>query len=265
MRVVWVTDIHLNFLRPQERSVFYSSIDASQPEAVFVTGDIAEAPSLRELLLEMQRAIAVPIYFVLGNHDFYHGSIELVRRDTKDWCQSHPGLHYLSSLESIELSSKTVLLGHDGWGDGRFGNYDQSPVRLSDQELIHDFQGLDRAAVLAKLHTLGAEAAQILNERLSKVLDSYQEVICLTHVPPFKEACWYQGKMGNDDWLPYFSCKAVGDIFLEVLQNRPHVTITVLCGHTHHAGTVEMLPNLRVLTGSAEYGEPCISDVLEIS
>ena len=58
MRIVWVTDIHLNFLRPPERSAFYLSIRDAQPEAVFITGDIAEAPCLRELLLEMQQAIA---------------------------------------------------------------------------------------------------------------------------------------------------------------------------------------------------------------
>ena len=265
MRVVWVTDIHLNFLRPQERAAFYLSIEDAQPEVVFITGDIAEAPCLRELLLEMKRAIAMPIYFVLGNHDFYHGSIEVVRRDIQDWCQVQSGLYYLTGLQSIELTPKTVLLGHDGWGDGRLGSYEQSPVRLSDQELIRDFQGLNREAVFDKLQALGDEAAQNLDETLSKALDSYQEVICLTHVPPFKEACWYQGKTGNADWLPYFSCKAVGDVLLEIAQARPHATITVLCGHTHHAGTVEMLPNLRVLTGSAEYGEPCISDVLEIA
>ena len=73
MRVVWATDIHLNFLRPQERSSFYTSIRAKEPDAVFVTGDIAEAPSLRILLDEMRKAVEVPLYFVLGNHDFFYG------------------------------------------------------------------------------------------------------------------------------------------------------------------------------------------------
>ncbi len=265
MRIVWVTDIHLNFMGPKERSAFYSTLCDSHPEAVFITGDIAEAPCLREMLLEMQQAIAVPIYFVLGNHDFYHGSIEAVTRDIQALCLTQTGLHYLSASELVELTPKTVLLGHDGWGDGRLGNYEQSPVTLNDQKLIHDFQGLDREAVLAKLYALGDEASHHIGVTLSKALDSYEEVICLTHVPPFKEACWYQGKMGNDDWLPYFSCKAVGDVLLTAAEDRPSATIRVLCGHTHHAGIVEMSPNLRVFTGSAEYGEPCISDVLEIS
>jgi len=264
MQVVWATDIHLNFLQPQERAAFYSSIQDSQPDAVFISGDIAEAPSLRELLYEMQHAIDRPLYFVLGNHDFYHGSIETVRREMEDWSLTQSGLTYLSTAGLIELTPKTALIGHDGWGDGRYGNYQQSPVRLSDQEVIEDFQSLDREAVLVKLQALGDASAAYLRDVLARALDSYQQVMCLTHVPPFQEACWYEGKMGNDDWLPFFACQAVGEVLLDVTQDRPDCQVTVLCGHTHHAGTVQMLPNLCVKTGSAEYGQPHVEGMLTI-
>ena len=86
----------------------------------------------------------------------------------------------------------------------------------------------------------------------------------MTHVLPFKEACWHEGKMGNDDWLPYFTCKAMGDVLLETAQKHPQCEMTVLCGHTHHAGTIQMLPNLYVKTGSAEYGQPHVEEILSI-
>ena len=264
MRVVWATDIHLNFLNAGERASFFSSIRDHQPDAVFVTGDIAEAPSLHSLLDEMRRAIHVPLYFVLGNHDFYYGSIAPVRNSLEHWCQVQPGLIYLSTTGLIELTPSTVLVGHDGWGDGRYGNYHASPVRLSDQEVIGDFQNLDREAVLHTLHALGDEAASYLRGRLDKALALYRYVICLTHVPPFKEACWYQGKMGNDDWLPYFACQAVGEVLLNVSRERPDSHVTVLCGHTHHAGIVQLRPNLRVITGSADYGAPSIQNTFEL-
>lgn len=264
MRVVWATDIHLNCLGPEERGVFFSSIRDQRPDAVFVTGDIAEAPSLTRLLHEMREAIHVPLYFVLGNHDFYYGSISQVRNSLRHSCQVQAGLTYLSTSGLVELTPTTALIGHDGWGDGRYGNYHLSPVRLSDQELIVDFQGLDREAVLGKLCALGDEAACYLRERLDDALASYQRVICLTHVPPFKEACWYQGKVGNDDWLPYFACQAVGEVLLNVSQERPDGHLIVLCGHTHHAGIAQIRPNLRVITGSAEYGAPCIQDSFDL-
>lgn len=264
MRVVWATDIHLNFLGAKERALFFSAIRAHHPDGVFVTGDIAEAPSLTLLLEEMRQAIPVPLYFVLGNHDFYYGSISQVRHTLQDQCRVQPGLVYLSTAGLVELTPTMALVGHDGWGDGRYGNYHASPVRLSDQELIADFQDLDREAVLAKLHVLGDEAASSLRERLVKALALYRQVICLTHVPPFKEACWYQGKMGNDDWLPYFACQATGEVLMNVSRERPDCLITVLCGHTHHAGIAQLGPNLRVITGSAEYGAPSIQHVFEV-
>ena len=40
--------------------------------------------------------------------------------------------------------------------------------------------------------------------------------------------------------------------------------MTVLCGHTHSAGEAQVLPNLRVLTGGAEYGRPELQRVLAV-
>ncbi len=264
MRVAWATDIHLNFLNPQGRASFYQSIADCRPDAVFVTGDIAEAPSLQRLLGEMLAAIKAPIYFVLGNHDFYYGLISRVRTDLTRWSRGQQGLTYLSTRGLVELTPTTVLIGHDGWGDGRYGNYHRSPVKLSDQELIEDFQGLNREEVLARLRALGDEAAGNLQEKLHLALNSYRQVVCLTHVPPFKEACWYQGKMGNDDWLPFFACRAVGEVLMNVSQARPDCRISVMCGHTHHEGVAQLRPNLRVFTGSAEYGAPHVQNTFEL-
>ena len=47
------------------------------------------------------------------------------------------------------------------------------------------------------------------------------------------------------------------------MTSRPDRQMTVLCGHTHGA-EAQVLPNLRVLTGGAEYGEPKVQRVLEV-
>jgi len=78
----------------------------------------------------------------------------------------------------------------------------------------------------------------------------------VTHVPPFRESAWYEGSYSADDWLPFFSCGAVGQVLRETMQARPDREMWVLCGHTHGSGTADILPNLRVLTGGAEYGSP---------
>ena len=46
------------------------------------------------------------------------------------------------------------------------------------------------------------------------------------------------------------------------MSHSPQCQLTVLCGHTHGSGTVEILPNLQVHTGAATYGEPAIQQPL---
>jgi hypothetical protein len=49
---------------------------------------------------------------------------------------------------------------------------------------------------------------------------------------------------------------AVPFVLIETIAAHPECEMTVLCGHTHSSGEVSVLPNLRVVTGGAEYGSP---------
>ena len=53
MKLAWVTDIHLNFLEFADRKRFYHDIVATKSNAVLVSGDIAEAPTVSDILEEM--------------------------------------------------------------------------------------------------------------------------------------------------------------------------------------------------------------------
>lgn len=264
MRLAWATDIHLNFLSRKELGDFFEQIRATRADALIVTGDIAEAPSVQRLLLTMAEAIARPVYFVLGNHDFYHGSIAEVRRAMAALGERSPHLRWLTGAGVVELTPGVALVGHEGWADGRIGDYARSPVLLNDYFCIEDLAGRDRDTRLVELHRLGDEAARELRVPLSAALDRYPRVFVATHAPPFREACWHEGQISNDDWLPHFTCKAIGDLLLSAAGSRPDRSIEVLCGHTHSEGVARMAPNLRVRTGRAEYGCPSVHDVIEI-
>jgi 3',5'-cyclic-AMP phosphodiesterase len=51
---------------------------------------------------------------------------------------------------------------------------------------------------------------------------------------------------------------------MEIMVKFPDCRLTVLCGHSHGAGETQILPNLRVATGGAEYGKPRLQRMLEI-
>ena len=98
----------------------------------------------------------------------------------------------------------------------------------------------------------------------SNRLAQYPAVIAVTHVPPFKEAAWYNGRHSDDNYLPHFACKAVGDVMRRIMEANPQSRLTVLCGHTHGSGEVRVMENLQVLTGGAEYGNPVIQRIFDI-
>ncbi len=266
MKLAWLTDIHLNFLRPAALEAFLVMLADTEADAFVITGDIGEAHDVARHLNAIDNAAQRPVYFVLGNHDFYRGSIAEVRKTAQQLCAGCPNLHWMPDAGVIPLTAETCLVGHDGWGDGRLGDYFGTDVLLNDFGLIGEFGGFEETKEerLAKMHALGDEAAAYLRTVLPDALARFRHVIVATHVPPFRESCWHEGQVSNDDWLPFFTCKAVGDMLAEAMAAAPERTMTVLCGHTHGGGEAEILLNLRVLTGGARYGSPEVQRVIEI-
>lgn len=71
MNIAWLTDIHLNFLKVEARKKFYQQVIETGANKILITGDIAEAKDVCEILQEFSTYTNKLIYFVLGNHDYY--------------------------------------------------------------------------------------------------------------------------------------------------------------------------------------------------
>ncbi len=95
MRAAWATDVHLEFLDAPGFERFVEAVRAIGPEALLLTGDIAQATTLGEWLRKVRAAVGVPVLFVLGNHDFYRGSIAEVKAWAATFHQSDEGLRWL--------------------------------------------------------------------------------------------------------------------------------------------------------------------------
>lgn len=261
-KAIWLTDVHFNFLTPKDIQRFIAKIQNESPEIVLVGGDTGEAHDVASYLGLLEQSLDSQIFFVLGNHDFYWGSLSQVKEEVSKITKGCGRLFYLDEIPFVELSENTALVGHSGWADGRLGNYEISNVMLNDYILIREFAGLTKNDRLKQLNDLGDRAASKLQFSLEIAVRKYKNILCLTHVPPFKESCWHEGSLSNDDYLPHFACKAVGDVLRTVMQGNPDSYLTVLCGHTHSPGKAQILSNLEVLTGEAEYGEPKIQKVI---
>jgi 3',5'-cyclic-AMP phosphodiesterase len=263
-RIVWLTDLHLNFLAGEAVDQFLAQVADCGADAVLISGDIAESHSLVQYLEWIANRLSVPIYFVLGNHDFYHSSIQKVRQVVTTLCERDQRLVWLGGVDTVALAPNVGLVGHDGWADARLGDYERSLVMMNDYRLIEEFAGVSKKERWSLLMQEAYVATAHIRRVLPQALARYKRVLLVTHVPPFREACWHQGKISDDEWLPHFSSHAMGSALLEIMRDYPDQELTVLCGHTHGRGEAHPALNITVLTGAAEYGAPAIERVFDL-
>lgn len=263
-RFLWANDIHLDFLNESAVDRFLQDVADREPDVIALAGDISTARSIETHLRKFEERFDVPVCFVLGNHDFYYGSVDDVRRRVDSLVRESERLHWLNTEGVIPLGRNTGLLGHDGWGDARVGDPVGSPIQLSDFFLIDDLNGESRETQIDIMRRLGDEAAAHVDNLLPKALENFDRLFFVTHVPPFREASWYDGKPSDDNWAPFFTCRAVGERLVAHMSKCPDRRLTVLCGHTHGGGVWDALPNLEVVTGGATYGSPGVQSVWEI-
>ena len=272
MKILHITDPHLNCIQEKsDRVKFYLSLQ-DRCDILLISGDIAESGTVTDFLVEASCHLKKPIYFVLGNHDYYGDYVNNTRRRMITLTYSHYPVYYLPISKAIRLRFDTILVGQDGWADGRYGNYIDSPLDMPDSHFIKDLyfeKQKGKIELLAKMQQLADNDAMQLKRdlNLSLAYPVYpRNIIVLTHIPPFQEAYYYQGKMADEYGSPFFTSKATGDILLEFATQHSTIKIVVLSGHTHSFAeyTPPECPNLTIVVGIAEYGKLMVSSSIDI-
>lgn len=268
MKIIWVSDIHLNFKEYSKRRDFYRCIRRESGNIIVVSGDIAESQDFAYLIKEMEEETNLPVYFVLGNHDFYGSSIKTVKKEAKK-------LKWLGGMSGVQLDLDTKLIGVDGWGDCRAGDYENSRLTMSDWIYIDELrEAYGSISYLPKtdcdelkktLQELADKDASLMVRRVRKaVKENYSNIIIVSHVPPFEEACLYAGRKSTPSGLPFFCSAILGEKILPLTRNFPEINFTWLSGHTHSRCIYEPTHNLTVKVAEANYCKPQIEEVIEI-
>jgi predicted MPP superfamily phosphohydrolase len=267
-RFVWTSDIHLDFLDEQRIIAFANKLIESNPDGILISGDISTADKVTYHLSILERVVQRPIYFVLGNHDYYNGGIEDVRKNMKDLSNMSQHLRYMPITPYTALTQTTAVLGHDGWYDGINGDWKRSNFGMSDWVRIRDFaavsaRGYAKEQVVELAQRLSREAVVHMQNSIKQAVRYHKHIVVLSHVPPFKESHIFQGKQGDSNAQPWFTSKFFGDMMLDASKTFPNVQFTVLAGHTHGRYVGQVRPNLMVRVAGAEYGLPEVQEVID--
>lgn len=250
-KLLWITDAHLEHLTGELQDTWLEKINEAQPDMLLLGGDTADSRSIGRLLGRMQQEFSGKIALVAGNHDHYFTSIAELRSSLAHHHRQgiivfEPGCQ----TEPIELTNGVYLCGSGGWGDASAGCADASAMALNDERLIDDLRTRD---LNRKLRTLGQESALHLQHQLDSLPANATSVIILTHVPPWPEACWHEGRRSDDYALPRFCWQAGGLVISQAAERLPDTQFTVLCGHTHSAGLWSK-DKITCHTGGSTYG-----------
>jgi len=255
-KLLWMSDIHLNFLSEPEIVGFLASAADEAHDGILVGGDIAECHSYAAILRMLAEQTPQPIWFVLGNHDAYHGSLAGAREQAVRLDAEVENLHWLPGMGVVALDEDTVLVGHGSWGDGRNGDALRTGIILNDWIVIEELAGLPDGLLLERLAELGDEAADHFTRWLPQALADAHHVVVLTHVPPFANVNMRGDEPMRPEYLPFYTCRVVGEILRQAMEAHPDRRMTVLSGHTHGGGRYDVLPNLTAWTLPTSYGAP---------
>lgn len=277
MKLAWLTDVHLNFLREDVSVQFLQSIARPDIDAFLFTGDISSSQTLNYDLSLIEKYLQRQVYFVLGNHDYYGSSIKNVRQNMETVKNRCDHVTYLGNVLYEKLSPTTAIVGHDCWYDAILGDPYGSSFLMNDWRFIQDYAMLTHfnihecndTQIKQKIINLSRELATCgvkhIHDGIKQATKFAKHIIVASHPPPFKESSMNEGTISDPGSLPWFSCKLLGDCLTSAAKAFPNIQFTSLSGHTHSFyENKQYLPNLDVKVGEAKYALPKIQLVIDV-
>ena len=212
----------------RERTSYGRSMSGAMPWLSAVTSE--RAPASRAYCGKWRPLSRSRSTSSLGNHDFYNGSVVETRARVGSLVRQSENLVYLTQEGVVELTPSTARSAMTA-GPTLAGPLRTFEVQLSDFVLIEELARYNKCGFLDKrglrraMESLAAGGGRPSCQALPDAVSRYREVIAVTHVPPFREAAWHQGKPSGDDFLPYFASKIVGDVMLGVMRSHPNAKL----------------------------------------
>lgn len=275
MNLAWLTDIHLDCADNPVQSLRDLRDEAAASDALIISGDISIGPGIVQHLGLLEDVFEKPIFFVLGNHDYYYSDIMSVRRNVKGVCRNMSYSKYLGSLPYVLLDNRSAIVGADGWYDGFNGNCMGSEILMNDWIKIQDFspaiqntpmgKQINKQAVLQIARAICKDSVSHVINGIKAAADRCDKIIIVTHVPPFLES-YTSAKFKDADAnhiVPWYTSKMMGEAINAAANHYTDKQFVVLSGHTHSSFEGNLAANLEVHVGKSVYGTPQIAGYID--
>lgn len=242
--------MHLDRVNLVKKILFIRSLIKENPKAVFLTGDNSSGRYLYYDLYALATFVKCPIYFVLGNHDYWHSDRDKINQKVNKLINKFPNLVWLSNSEVVSLTPKVALIGDEGWYDGYNGDPKYLKYTL-DHLMIKDYRLLPNMDEKIKaFREFSTQSNNRLVEKLNQAIDrGYRTIYILCHFPPWKEATRHPGTIFEKFWLPYDTNIKLGKEIKRIARLHKKTNIIVFTGHTHEPKYVRISKNIMCHIG----------------
>ena len=253
-KILWLTDTHLTFSFLWKKYSLIKYLKNIGADALFLSGDISNGFFIDYIIYYLANHLNIPIYFVLGNHDYYFKNISNIHNDLKFLTKKYENLHWLTENDVLELKPNICVIGSEGWYDCNYDDINYLKLNL-DLKFIRDFRKIKKyEQKFQTLKDMANNSANLIEKKLLNALNlGYKQIYLITHIPPFKEATKDEGTILESFWLPYNANSILGEKIKNIMVNFPDRKLTILCGHTHDRVTININNNIECRTNSANY------------
>jgi predicted phosphohydrolase len=253
-KYLWYSDTHLNSTFPWSKYVMYHAIEKERPKGLFLTGDISNGVLLKHDLSQLAQNINCPIYFVLGNHDYFWSGIDKTHKRVRNLCKTYNNLFWLTESPIIELDEDIGLIGTEGWYDLSLG--DSKYIKYTfDWFCIPDFRKMssmdERFNAFKQMATVSSD---FIEKQLISAFDKgYKTIYLLTHFPIFAEATFDLDSFFGKWWLSYNINYRLGETVKKIMDKNKKKNLIVLSGHVHERQFAQVSRNIISFTSAASY------------
>lgn len=237
---LWLTDLHVDRLSKVQHQELINKISAAGAEQIWLTGDIGDPPFNWQFLETLLKRLDVPIYFVLGNHDYYHQSIADMRTQAWQLTCEFEHAYYLTMTHPI-VRGDMMLTGVDAWA-----NTNDIPLkaRTWDAEAIDNWAALSLSELQQAMNVQAQEDAKHLRLQCEQgITKRTKNVYLLTHIPPLHAVQSDKAKPLQNDRSVFYSC-ALADVLTDLQKDYPTIAFHIYSGHVHKTFQYQISENM---------------------
>lgn len=242
----------MNRLSHVEYHALLHKVCQAHATRVWITGDIGDPSNNWKFLNELLEAVNRSVYFLLGNHDFYQGTISQARQKAAKICQQHSNAFYLHECEGFMMDGHLVL-GVDGWA-----NTDKTSLHGTtwDSEQIFDLQNLSIEQLQQVMNQFAEEDTALLLKKCRQSLSSSIHSVCIfTHIPPVDARLGSGKTRAMQEMRTVFYSEALSKGLHELTKYYPKVNFQVFSGHLHRKISYGISNNLQGYVANAYHPE----------